>query len=138
MCRKQRRYPAACAPRRSIVRFPRTSERRGPESILFPAAGRLARFGGADAEEAGEGRHPTSALREKKDKEEKKNKLVHVGAASRCVTPTWILIGLHRKHRKWCRPGSSTSYPQRLTRTHRPAQLVISVPTPPVAARAGL
>lgn len=84
MCRKQRRYPAACAPRRSIVRFPRTSERRGPESILFPAAGRLARFGGADAEEAGEGRHPTSALREKKKtRKKKKNKLVHVGAASR-------------------------------------------------------
>lgn len=75
---------------------------------------------------------------EKKKTRKKKNKLVHVGAASRCVTPTWILIGRHRKHRKWCRPGSSTSYRQSLTRTRRPAQLVISVPTPPVAARAGL
>lgn len=64
-------------------------------SFPTPAAGRLARLGGADAEEAGEGRHPTSAMREKNRRDEKGGgvKLVHVGAALGCViddvSPYW-------------------------------------------------
>ncbi|CAJ1071917.1 UMP-CMP kinase isoform X1 [Xyrichtys novacula] len=42
---------------------PRAGEHQGPESILSPPRVRLARCGGADAGESGEGRHPTSALK---------------------------------------------------------------------------
>ncbi len=48
---------------RLMVACPRAGEHRGPESILSQPRVGLVRFGGADAGEAGEGRHPTSALK---------------------------------------------------------------------------
>lgn len=143
MCRRQRLYPTACAPLRSILGFSRTRDGGGPESIVSPpAAGRLARLGGADAGEAGEGRHPTSALKGKKRKDEKRRggRSRNVGAALDCVTATRIPIGLDGKDRKydvWL-VWLADFLPRRLTRIHRPVQSVVSLPTPFVAARAGL
>lgn len=71
-----------------------------------PAAGRLARLGGADAEETGEGRHPTSAMRgEKRKRREGVGVLrVQVGAAFSSVThgapPYWSAYK-HRKRLLW-------------------------------------
>lgn len=47
------------------VLFPRAGEHHGPRSI-FLKPGRVVRFGDADAGEPGEGRHPTSALKNNK------------------------------------------------------------------------
>ena len=105
---------------RAVAALPRAGKHRGPRSILFPpAAGRLARFGGADAGEAGEGRHPTSALK-------KNNKCTRAGLQA-CVTPARRAIGRRGQQRKWCRS------PRRpiLTRIHRLARVIIFVPTPP-------
>lgn len=55
-----------CAPPFHPRLFANQRRRRSKEHRFPPAAGRLAGLGGADAGEAGEGRHPTSALKEKK------------------------------------------------------------------------
>lgn len=95
----------------------------------FPAAGRLVRFGGADADEAGEGRHPIPALKKITSARGRGYRLHHCYAK-----PHWSL----KKTAEVVSFGSSTSYSLILTRIHRPAQLVISVPTPSVATSAGL
>lgn len=104
-----------------------------------PAAGRLARLGGADAEEAGEGRHPTSAMRGKKRKDEKGG-----GEASACGR------GFELRHQRYesqlaflktpeeitsgC-SGSPTSYPLRLTDTHSAACPICHCSPHPVSCR---
>lgn len=69
-----------------------SSNRRGssrPGEHPFP--GRRVQFGGADAGEAGEGRHPTSALgrgRKKRKKKKKKKGHLYVGVVTCRVTVT--------------------------------------------------
>lgn len=68
-----------CAPPFHPRLFANQRRRRSREHRFPPAAGRLAGLGGADAGETGEGRHPTSALKEKKEKKRREG-----GEASAC------------------------------------------------------